>query len=156
MGGALHKGHLPSRTDLELRVRHSWCTLFNWGYVTRDVLSFFVHGNTICRVRKPSFTGLLHEVNGSRLTLSPCKTVTYRGFFRDTFFSVIRFCDERTGIPGAPDSVSAFPESMGFPIPIRNDGTLSLPVLSQCMSKTSHWEKFTSLSEVPIRRSFQT
>ena len=33
------------------------------------------------------------------------------------------------GSPGAPDSVSAFPESMGFPIPIRNDGTLSLPFI---------------------------
>ena len=33
------------------------------------------------------------------------------------------------GSPGAPDLVSAFPESMGFPIPIRNDGTLSLPCI---------------------------
>ena len=33
------------------------------------------------------------------------------------------------GSPRAPDSVSAFPESMGFPIPIRNDGTLSLPCI---------------------------
>ena len=64
-----------------------------------------------------------------RPLISPCKTVTYRGFFRDAFFSVIRFCDEHAGIPGAPDSVSAFPESMGFPIPIRNDGTLSLPCI---------------------------
>ena len=64
-----------------------------------------------------------------RPLISPCKTVTYRDFFRDAFFSVIRFCDEHAGIPGAPDSVSAFPESMGFPIPIRNDGTLSLPCI---------------------------
>ena len=87
----------------------------------------------ICAVLTISFVLVFLRLNSEPVT----KPGRVLGFYIEGVLAPASEYGDILNLPPPPDP-DDFPASMGYPVPIRKDGTVSLPSISQCMSKTSH------------------